>query len=149
MKMPHPAVFAGILGVLLFALAPASRGMDTIWSGIVLGTNVAPARELSPEIARLHGQLKDVFGYNQFRLLREHTELMDSPVERWLLPGKFFSLRITSARKMDLGYRVHLKIFQQKTMLAETEANLGLRSPVFIRGPLFGRGQLIFILSVR
>jgi hypothetical protein len=135
--------------LLLFALAPVSRGMDTIWSAIVLGTNTAPAKEQSAEITRLHAKLKDVFGYNQFRLIREHSELMDSPVERWLLPGKLFSLRVSSARKVEEGYHFHLQVFQEKKMLAETEANLGMRSPVFIRGPLCGRGQLIFILLVR
>jgi hypothetical protein len=149
MKARPLAVCAGILGVLFFAQVPASRGMDTIWSGIVLGTNTPPPREPSPDIVRLHGRLKGVFGYNHYRLIREHTELIDTPVEHWLLPGKLFSLQITSARKIDLGYRIHLKIFQEKKMLAETEANLGLRSPVFIRGPLFGHGQLIFVLSVR
>lgn len=136
--------------LLLSALSAPARAMDSIWSGIVLGTNIPPVKEQSGEITRLRPKLMDVFGYSQFRLVREHTELMDSPVERWLVPGKFFSIRVTSAKKMDEGgYHLHLQIFQQKKMLAETEANLGPRSPVFIRGPLCGRGQLILILQVR
>jgi len=139
-----------LLALLLFTLVPPARAMDSIWSGIVLATNVPQTKvETSPEVARLHNELKNLFGYSQFRLIREHTELMDSPVERWLLPGKSFSLRVSSAKKVEMGYRLHLQIFEDKEMLAETDARLGMQSPVFIRGPLCGRGQLVFILLVR
>jgi len=148
MRLPRVAGVV-LCALALLALAPAANAMDFIWSGIVLGTNLPHAGEQSPEIALLRGKLRSIFGYNQFRLIREHTERMDSPVERWLLPGKSFSLRVSSAAKADMAYRLHLQVFEEKRMLAETEARLGVQSPVFIRGPLCGRGQLIFILLVR
>ncbi len=143
-----PMRCAVLLLALLLSVAPA-KAAESIWSGIVLATNAPQAKgEQSPEIARLRGKLKSVFGFSQFRLIREHTELIDSPVEHWLLPGKSFSLRVTSVKKEDMGYHLHLQIFQDKQILAETEARLGVQSPVFIRGPLCGRGELVFILVV-
>lgn len=126
-----------------------ARGADSIWSGIVFASNAQQPAETAPEIARLHGKLRNIFGYNQFDLLSQHAEKMDEPVERWMLATKKFAVRVTSARKANPGYLLHLQVYQGRDLRAETDARLGLESPVFIRGPLCGKGQLIVILTAR
>lgn len=142
-------LIVSLLAVCLAAFVSVAHGADSVWSGIVFASNAAAASSPVPEIARLHGKLKDIFGYNQFDLLSHHLEKMDEPVERWMLPTKKFSIRVTSAKKADPGYLLHLQVYQGKELRAETEARLGMESPVFIRGPLCGKGQLIVILTVR
>ena len=128
--------------------APA-RAAESIWSGVVLATNVenpaAPAEELAP----IQDKLKSIFGYNQFELVGRHVELMDEPCERWLIPSNIFCLRVISKLGKDKTYRLNLQLFQRTKMLAEFDAKVTAQSPLVIRGPLCKNGQLLFVLMVR
>jgi hypothetical protein len=95
--------------------------------------------------------LKNIFGYDQFELLGQHTESIDSPTEHWLIPGQDFSLRVNckKAAKPGFNYRLKLELFQEKKLLADMEARLGGQNMVFIRGPFYGQGQLLIVLIVK
>ena len=124
----------------------------SIWSGLVLATNEAHPAEIAPELKSYASQLKNIFGYNQYELMGQHVELMDSPTEHWLVPSKdFFSLRVESkkATKAGFHYRLKLDLFQEKKLLAGLEARLCGQNLLFIRGPFYGKGQLVIVLVVK
>ena len=47
------------------------------------------------------------------------------------------------------GYLLDLQLFQEKKLLLETEAKLSKRSPLVIKGPQVGDGQLLLLLVVQ
>lgn len=142
-----------LLAAALFALAAGPRTAraagPSIWSALVCATNEEHPKEAPPELRKFESKLKNVFGYNQFELVGQHTERMDDPAERWLIPSKDFSLHVTSQTAAGNGYVLKLEMFQEARPLAKFEARLGPQSPLFIRGPLYGRGQLIIVLLVK
>lgn len=134
--------------LVLLAGRAAAQSPDRIWSAVVLATNEATPANVPGELATIEDKLKSVFGYNQFEMVGQHVELMGQPSERWLVPSKVFCLRVNSKRG-GKNYQLKLQLFQRTKMLTEFEAKVTSQSPLVIRGPLCGRGQLLFVLMVQ
>lgn len=147
--MKHPAAIVVVMLLLMNVALPVFAAEESVWCGLILATNSERPSGPPVEIVKFKTKLENVFGYNQFELIGQHTELMDSPSERWLIPSKDFCLRVVSKIKGGMGYTFKLQLFQQKKTLAEFEAKLEPQSPLFIRGPMYGGGQLIIILLVK
>ena len=47
------------------------------------------------------------------------------------------------------GYRLKLQLFQDRQLLLETDATLSKSSPLVIKGPQIGAGQLLLLLVVQ
>jgi hypothetical protein len=122
---------------------------DCIFSALVLATNAEITSQPGPELLPLIPRLKSIFGYNHFELVGSHTELMDDPDEHWLIPSKIFSLSIKSKREKNSCYVLNLQLFQETKMLTGFDAKLGLGCPIFIRGPLYGKGQLVIVVIAK
>ena len=63
--------------------------------------------------------------------------------------SKYFALKVDSKGASDSGYLLDLQLFQEKKLLLETETKLSKRSPLVIRGPQIGDGQLLLLLVVQ
>ena len=130
------------------SVAGAEPTLDSVWSGLVFATNedhpAAPPQQLAP----FEQKLKRAFGYNQIQLLSEHRELMDEAIENWLLLGKGFCVSVVVRKEANRHYLLTLRVFQEKRLLVETRAKLAPRSPLVVRGPLYGEGQLVLVLFV-
>jgi hypothetical protein len=63
--------------------------------------------------------------------------------------SKYFSLHVDSKGATAAGYLLGLQLFQEKKLLLETEAKLSKRSPLIMRGPQVGDGQLLLLLIVQ
>lgn len=143
-------LFVWILAFRALAGQPAAPVRhDTIWSGVVLATNVENPASPDAELLPIEEKLKSVFGYNQFELVGRHIELMDDPSERWLVPSKVFCLRVLSRHTTGKTYLLKLQLYQRTKMLAQFDANFTSQSPLVIRGPLCGKGQLLFVLLMK
>jgi hypothetical protein len=137
------------LGLMLGAAVPA-RGSQTVWSGLVIANNVAQPEETPIELKRVEGTLKELFGYNQFSVIGQSKKALVTGSEDWMAQSKYFSLHVDSKEGNDkTGYRLDLKLYQEKSLLLETEAKLSKASPLIIRGPQVGDGQLILLLVVQ
>jgi len=105
------------------------------------------------ELREFLPRLKRIFGYNDFELVGSETETIDELTENWLVPTPVFPLSVTArpapSKEARGGYLLNLKIFQGKRHLVDTEVKLAPGSPLFIRGPLYGKGQLIIVLQVQ
>lgn len=122
---------------------------DCVFSALVLATNLPEPPQPPQELAGFAPRLKAVFGYNNFELVGSHTELMDKSDEQWLVPSKLFSLAIKSKKEKNGSYLINLQLFQENKMLAGFDAKLGADSPIFIRGPQCGKGQLVIVVEVK
>ncbi len=150
--MAFKKFFAGLLlsAVIGVVFIPAVHAEDSIWSALVLATNDEHPKEASPQLEKYYPKLKRIFGYNQFELLGEHMELMDSPYEHWLIPRKDFSLLVDSKEAEKPGfYNIKLDLYQEEKLLAEIEARISGQNLLFIRGPEYGKGQIVIILMMK
>lgn len=139
-----------LLTVLLFA-ANSCRAGDKVWSAVILASD--PKRGEAPkpapkELVRFTKQLSKVFHFEQFEIIGSATKSLDGQNERWLVPTQNFWLGATAQRK-GAGYHLKLEFFHDKRRIVETEAMLGTLSPLFIRGPMHERGQIIVVFEIR
>jgi len=140
----------GIALVLMMGDAAAARASQVVWSGLVIANNVAQPTPVPAELTRMEGTLKELFGYNQFKVIGQSRKSVVTGSEDWLAQSKYFSLHVDSKEGSDkAGYLLNLKLFQEQSLLLETEAKLSKASPLIIKGPLVGDGQLILLLIVQ
>ena len=136
------------LALILGGVAPVDAS-QMVWSGLVIANNVAQADEIPPELRRLEGTLKAWFGYNQFKVIGQSQKTLVTGSEDWLAASKYFSLHVDSKGETSTGYLLKLKLFQEKSVLLETEAKLSTASPLVIKGPQVGDGQLLLVIVVQ
>lgn len=132
---------------LLIAPGLARAADDVVWSGLIYATTVKNPAPAPKELAAYSRRLQNIFGYNQLQLLSQHREIMDAQSEHWLLPGKDFCLRIDTKKGKET-YRLNLQLYQEDRLLVQSEVQLAPKSPIFLRGPLYDKGQLIIVLAV-
>lgn len=142
-----PAITSFVLGLMLIAV-PVSRGAETVWSGLVMAENVKDPQPTPSELTRIEGLLKKFFGYNQFQVIGQSAKTLKTGQEDWLATSKFFGLHVDARGETQGGYVLNLKLYKQKELLLETETKLSKRSPLVIKGPQVGGGQLLLVLVV-
>ncbi len=143
-------LFAALLGLLLLGGGISTvRAGEKVWSGLVVATNVARPHPPPPEMNRLEKTLKRTFGYNQFELIGQSRKALQSGEENWLASSKHFSLHVDARGATSDGYRLNLQLFQDRHVLLETDATLTKSTPLVIKGPQIGAGQLLLLLVVQ
>jgi hypothetical protein len=135
------------------AFIASAQADDRIWSAVVVATNAASPTDPPSELREFAPRLKRIFGYNQFEIIGSAAQQIDDQVESWLVPSQSFSLcvkaRRTTSKEARGGYLLNLQLFQDKRPLVDTEAKLAPGSPLFIRGPQYGKGQILFVLMIK
>jgi len=135
--------------LLTMTVAPASQAAETVWSGLVIAENVTEPQPIPPELNRIEGSLKKFFGYNEFKVIGQSQKILKTGQEDWLATSKFFALHVDARGETPGGYVLNLKLYKEKELLLETETKLSKRSPLVIKGPQVGGGQLLLVLVVQ
>ncbi len=139
---------AFLVALFLFAVPGVFAG-ERVWSGLVVATNNArPAAPPAP-VHRWERTLRRTFGYNQFELIGQSRRVLESGQENWMAKSKHFSLHVDSRGVTRDGYRLKLQLFQDREVLLETDATVRRSSPLVIKGPQVGAGQLLLVLVVQ
>ena len=141
------AVVISVL-VLTATAAPALQAAETVWSGLVMADNVSQPQPVPSELTRIEGLLKKFFGYNQFRVIGQSQKVLKTGQEDWLATSKFFGLHVDARGETQGGYVLNLKLYKEKELLLETDTKLSKHSPLVIKGPQVGGGQLLLVLVV-
>jgi len=141
------AIAFSVLALTMTA-APALQAAETVWSGLVIAENITEPQPVPPELTRIEGLLKKFFGYNQFKVIGQSQKILKTGQEDWLATSKFFGLHVDARGETEGGYVLNLKLYKEKELLLETDAKLSKRSPLVIKGPQVGGGQLLLILIV-
>ena len=140
----------GILLALMVARSNAVGSSQTVWSALVVANNVPQPEETPMELRKLESTLKELFGYNQYTVIGQTRKAVVTGSEDWMAQSKYFSLHVDSKQGNDkTGYVLDLKLFRENNLLLETETKLTKESPLVIRGPQVGAGQLILLLVVQ
>ena len=135
--------------LLTTTVAPASQAAEKVWSGLVIAENVTEPQPVPSELTRIEGLLKKFFGYNQFKVIGQSQKTLKTGQEDWLATSKFFGLHVDARGETEGGYVLNLKLYKEKELLLETETKLSKRSPLVIKGPQVGGGQLLLVLVVQ
>ena len=141
-----------LLLAVFFTLAISVASADAehvVWSGLVIAENVPQPAPIPPELTTLEQTLKDRFGYNQFEVIGQSNKTLKTGEEDWLANSKYFGLRVDARGENDAGYTLNLKLYKENDVLLETDANLSKSSPLVIKGPQVGSGQLLLVLVVK
>ncbi len=146
--MPHRTLLIAV-AVMLAAGALSAKAAHLVWSGLVIAENVPQPAQIPPELTKFEQTLKDLFGYNQFELIGQSNKTLRSGEEDWLAVSKYFSLHVDARGENEAGYTLNLKLYKEKEILLETDANLSRSSPLVIKGPQVGSGQLLLVLVVK
>jgi hypothetical protein len=125
------------------------QAANSVWSALVIAQNVPQPAPIPPELAKLEQTLKDLFGYNQFELIGQSSKTLKTGEEDWLANSKYFGLHVDARGENESGYTLNLKLYKEKDVLLETDANLSRSSPLVIKGPQVGSGQLLLVLVVK
>jgi hypothetical protein len=142
-----PWAFVTLL-ILTFGGAEA-RGAETIWSGLVIAENVAQPEAVPSELKPLEHKLRQLFGYNQLQIIGQTTKTLVSGQEDCVAWSRYFTLQVDARGQKGAGYTLDLKLWKQRELLLETQAKLSRRSPLVIKGPQVGSGQLLLVLLVQ
>ena len=133
-----------------FAFTPIAA-QEKVWSAVVLASNARKGQQPAPvpaELAPFAAKLAKFFSCDQFEILGSATKVMDGRSERWLVPTQNFWVGARTTREGG-GYRLNMEFYHDKRRLLETEAMLGPKSPLFIRGPMHVRGQIIVVFEIK
>ena len=114
-----------------------------------MANNVDQPTEVPAELRHLEENLKAWFGYNQFKVIGQSHKTLITGSEDWLASSKYFSLHVDAKGETDGGYLLNLKLFQEKSVLLEAEAKVSKASPLVIKGPQVGDGQLLLVLIIQ
>lgn len=113
-----------------------------------MAENVPQPHPAPAQIATFQKTLTDLFGYNQFEVIGESTKVLKTGQEDWMASSKYFSLKVDARGENETGYDLGLKLYQEQQVLLETDTKLSKESPLVIKGPQVGGGQLILVLVV-
>lgn len=155
----HSLISGGLLLAFLAAAQADDREArpdakeDRIWGAVVFATNEKSPKEAPGQLEPIAGRLRRVFGYNQFEIIGSASEKIDDQDESWLVPSPTFKLGVRARKSRSKeargGYLLNLRLYHEKRPLVDTEAKLAPGSPLIIRGPQYGKGQLLFVLQIQ
>jgi hypothetical protein len=135
------------LMVVLFAAG--AHAEDRIWAALVLGTTENPPRPAPEELEPFVKGLRTVFGYNSFYLLAAKEKKIRKGTEEWVVPNKKVFLKLQCIDRSPGCYTVNLELYFKKELLVTSQVKFARDAPLYIRGPNWGKGRLIYILEVR
>jgi len=139
--------------LILFSLSVLATTVqadsDRIWSALVLATKENPARPVPESLTDMAPVIKKVFGYTSLYLLGEKKRNLVSGGEEWLVPSKEFFFKVQCLSREETAYNLRIELYRSEKLLLTTDVKLARGAPLYIRGPMWGEGQLIFLFEVQ
>lgn len=95
----------------------------------------------------LEARLKKVFPFRHFHLIGRHSQDIFKEYESWVVPSKDLCLKIDSRGPAESGgVNVHLQLWQDTKVLVKSDAVIQPGRPIFLGGPNWRKGRLIFVV---
>ena len=135
------------------AVKPATDGK--VWGALVYATNDAKSsadtdHQAPADFADIPERLGKVFPYQHFEILGQHLQDVFREYESWVVPTKDLFLKVDSkGPAKGGGMNLHLQFWRDQQVLVKTDAVLKANSPLFIGGPKWREGQLVFVLVLQ
>ena len=137
------------IALLALSSSLVARGEQVVWSGLLVASNSQSPEGTPAEVKPIESTLRQLFGYSSFQVIGQKRQALQTGQEDWLAKSKYFALRVDARGEKAGAYVLNLKLFQEEKLLLETDAQLSKSSPLVIRGPQVGDGQLVIVLIVQ
>ncbi len=137
------------LGIALgcFGIVPLSAN-DRVSVSLYLAENTPPALQTLVAPEKLHPRLREVFGFEHYELLKREEINMKSHWEQWVLPRKDFFIRLEPLPgKPGESSMLDYELYKDGFIVAKGQYEPREGTPLFINGPDFKNGRLIFVLE--
>lgn len=131
---------------------PKAATDGNVWGALVYASDKAPdeSSQETPGFSTLFARLAKVFPYRHFVVLGQHNQVIFREYESWVVPSKDLFLKLDSkGAAKGGGINLHLQFWQGQQVLVKTDAVLRPASPLFIAGPKWRDGRLIFVLELK
>ena len=149
---------AGPVALTRAAEPSATAAADAQVDGLLFFASddaVAPAHEEKVSIdaalqQSLSVRLAKVFKFPHYHLIGKHTQKVFKEYESWVVPSKDLCLKIDSRGPAEGGgVNVHLQLWQDKKVLVKSDTVIQPGRPVFLGGPRWRGGRLVFVVMQR
>jgi len=121
-----------------------------IWVGLYLAENrpTPPGVTTAPE--PLHQRLNAVFGFKHYELVKGQEVTLHNEWEQWFVPRRDFFIRVLPLPHLPGQPRfIDYEIYKDGFIVAKGQYQPREGTPLFINGPDFNQGRLIFVLEPR
>ncbi len=119
----------------------------------------------SPQLKPFEEQLRKIFGYDIYQLAEQKTVPLRQKGQQTDIATKVFALKLKylgpgktppagakTERKPAAAAPLHafeMQIFQKDELIVESQVTVAEGSPFYIRGPEWGRSEIIFMVLVK
>jgi hypothetical protein len=144
------------LKLLAFFLVLTWLGMGASFASGKVGVSLylaengppPPNAILAPE--KLGQRLHQVFGFKHYRLLKGEDIILGNEWEQWVVPRNDFFIRVKPLpHRPDEPRLVDYEIYKDGFIVAKGKFEPSEGVPLFINGPDFHSGRLIFVLEAQ
>ncbi|TLD72737.1 hypothetical protein FEM03_01295 [Phragmitibacter flavus] len=125
----------------------------SVWGALVYASAANPDKPAPvdpPEFPGLSKRLAKAFPFERFEVIGQHTQVVFREYESWVVPSREVFLKLDSKGATENnGLNLHIQFWRGQQVLVKTDTVLRPDSPLFISGPKWGVGQLIFVLELQ
>lgn len=95
-------------------------------------------------------RLAKAFEFQHFHLIGRHTQKVFKEYESWVVPSQDLCLKMDSRGPAEGGgVNLHLQLWQDKRVLVKSDTVIRKGRPVFLGGPKWRGGRLIFVVVLK
>ena len=97
----------------------------------------------------LPARLAKVFPFTRFEIIGQHHQDIFRQYESWVVPSKELFVKLDSKGPAEGGgMKLDLQFWREQEVLVKTDTVLRQGSPLFIGGPKWREGRLLFVLQL-
>lgn len=133
------------------AVTSAARD-GLVWGALVYASDKQPAEKVAApaEFPNLSARLAKAFPYKHFQILGQHSQDIFRAYESWVVPSKDLFVKLDSkGAAKNGGIKLNIQFWQGQQVLVKSDTELQPNSPLFIAGPKWRDGRLIFVLVLK
>jgi hypothetical protein len=142
-------LFSTVLLLILLGsrLAPADEKVE---AALYWGRNTSPGLLTCTAPKDLNERLRQVFGFRHYELIKKDKIELEHPWTQWFIPRRDFFICLRPQRPEPNEPRlIDYEIYQEGFIVAKGKYEPSDGTPLFINGPDFKNGRLIFVLETR
>lgn len=132
------------------AVKPATDGK--VWGALIYATQgeaAALPAEVPADLKDLPQRLAKVFPFTRFEIIGQHNQDIFRQYESWVVPSKDLFVKLDSKGPAEGGgMKLDLQFWREQQVLIKTDTVLRRGSPLFIGGPKWRDGRLLFVLQL-
>lgn len=129
---------------------PATEGK--VWGALIYASKGEAAElptDVPASLKELPQRLAKVFPFTRFEFLGQHHQDIFREYESWVVPSKDLFVKLDSKGPAPGGgMKLDLQFWREQQVLIKTDTVLREGSPLFIGGPKWRDGRLLFVLQL-